>query len=58
MHFSNDEYAGRASRLHSAMERENFAGMLLFAQESMYWLTGYDTVRLLFLPMPRRAAER
>ncbi len=48
MHFSNDEYAGRASRLQSAMERENFAGMLLFAQESMYWLTGYDTFGFCF----------
>ena len=48
MHFSLDEYADRACRLRAAMEREDFAGILLFAQESMYWLTGYDTFGFCF----------
>lgn len=30
-------------RLIDAMQDNNLDAMLLFAQESMYWLTGYDT---------------
>ena len=48
MHFSPDEYANRMSRLRSDMVRENLDGMLLFAQESMYWLTGYDSFGFCF----------
>ena len=48
MHFKGNEYAGRRSRLRQAMERESLDGMLLFAQESMYWLTGYDTFGFCF----------
>lgn len=31
------------ARLQTAMQNEGLDGMLLFAQESMFWLTGYDT---------------
>ncbi len=48
MHFSFREYENRASRLQLAVEREGLDGMLLFAQESMYWLTGYDTFGFCF----------
>lgn len=41
--FSPDEYAGRLERLLLAMKEERLDAVLLFAQESMYWLTGYDT---------------
>lgn len=43
LQFSQDEYATRLSRLTARMKEEKLDAMLLFAQESMYWLTGYDT---------------
>lgn len=55
-HFEADEYRGRADRLRSAMAEHGYDGMLLFAQESMYWLTGYDTFGFCFfqcLVVPR-----
>ncbi|KQV38299.1 MULTISPECIES: Xaa-Pro peptidase family protein [unclassified Rhizobium] len=43
LHFSQDEFTGRLERLKAAMKDEKLDAILLFAQESMYWLTGYDT---------------
>lgn len=43
LHFDREEYANRLQRLTSRMREEKLDAMLLFAQESMYWLTGYDT---------------
>jgi Xaa-Pro dipeptidase len=43
LHFERSEYAARLERLTAAMQAEKLDAMLLFAQESMYWLTGYDT---------------
>ncbi|MBT9372497.1 Xaa-Pro peptidase family protein [Rhizobium sp. CSW-27] len=43
LHFEHTEYAARLARLTAAMQAEKLDAMLLFAQESMYWLTGYDT---------------
>lgn len=43
LHFSKTEYANRLERLKSKMAEEKLDCLLLFAQESMYWLTGYDT---------------
>lgn len=43
LHFDRSEYADRLERLKTAMQTEKLDAMLLFAQESMYWLTGYDT---------------
>jgi len=43
LHFSVAELAGRRDRACAAMERDGFDGLLVFRQESMYWLTGYDT---------------
>jgi Xaa-Pro dipeptidase len=43
LHFERSEYADRLERLKKAMQAEKLDAMLLFAQESMYWLTGYDT---------------
>ena len=42
-HFEEAEYGRRAAQLQAAMRAAGLDGMLLFAQESMYWLTGYDT---------------
>lgn len=43
LQFESEEYANRLQRLTARMRDEKLDAMLLFAQESMYWLTGYDT---------------
>ncbi len=48
LHFSADEFAARRDRLAAALEADGLDGLLIFAQESMYWLTGYDTFGFCF----------
>src|SRR3712207_2379401 len=48
LHFSDAEFARRKAALLDAMARERLDGLLLFQQESMYWLTGYDTFGFCF----------
>ncbi len=43
IHFSEAELAGRRDSACAAMQRDGLDGLLVFRQESMYWLTGYDT---------------
>ena len=43
LHFTTGEFESRRTRLIERMKAENLDALLLFAQESMYWLTGYDT---------------
>ena len=43
LHFDRAEYAARIARATAAMEEDGHDAMLLFAQESMYWLSGYDS---------------
>lgn len=43
LHFASAEFAARNARARTAMEPLGLEAMLLFAQESMYWLSGYDT---------------
>ena len=43
LHFSRDEFASRLELVKARMKEEKLDALLLFAQESMYWLTGYDT---------------
>jgi len=43
LHFTRDEFAERRLRVCAEMAKAGFDGLLLFRQESMYWLTGYDT---------------
>ena len=43
LHFTRDEFAARLELLKARMKEEKLDALLLFAQESMYWLTGYDT---------------
>ncbi|MCP4999390.1 MAG: aminopeptidase P family protein [Hyphomicrobiales bacterium] len=47
-HFDREEYNWRMRRLLDAMQDNELDAMLLFAQESMYWLTGYDTFGFCF----------
>ena len=48
VHFSASEMSARKQRLLGAMAARKLDGMLLFAQESHYWLTGYDTFGFCF----------
>ena len=48
LHFSPSEFAARLTRLQAAMRAKRLDAMFLFAQESMYWLTGYDSFGFCF----------
>ena len=48
IHFSAAEMAARKQRLRDALTAQGLDGILLFAQESHYWLTGYDTFGFCF----------
>ena len=43
LHFSRQEYAERQARACEAMAAEGLDSVVLFRQESMYYLTGYDS---------------
>src|SRR5450755_3763770 len=43
IHFSRTEFAERLSGTVAEMQRRGLRALLMFRQESMYWLTGYDT---------------
>src|SRR5499426_4668166 len=43
LHFSTTELAARRRRACRAMAAQGLDGLLVFRQESMYYLTGYDT---------------
>jgi Xaa-Pro dipeptidase len=48
LHFSPDELAQRRARACAAMTEAGLDGLLMFRQESMYYLTGYDTFGYVF----------
>jgi Xaa-Pro dipeptidase len=43
LHFERTEFDARRDRLLVEMGEKKLDAILLFAQESLYWLTGYDT---------------
>jgi Xaa-Pro dipeptidase len=43
LHFHQDEFSARIVKAQSALEHAKLDAILLFAPESQYWLTGYDT---------------
>ena len=43
LHFTREEFDERGRRVLAAMAARRLDGLLMFKQESMYWLTGYDT---------------
>ena len=43
LHFAEAELADRRARTCAAMAEAGLDGLLCFRQESMFWLTGYDT---------------
>ena len=48
LHFERSEFDSRRDRLMIEMAEKKLDAILLFAQESMYWLTGYDTFGFCF----------
>lgn len=48
LHFDRAEFDARRDRLVIEMAERKLDAMLLFAQESMYWLTGFDTFGFCF----------
>jgi Xaa-Pro dipeptidase len=48
LHFDRTEFDSRRDRLLIEMAERKLDAILLFAQESMYWLTGYDTFGFCF----------
>jgi Xaa-Pro dipeptidase len=48
LHFTPAEFARRKAALLAAMARQDLDALLLFQQESMYWLTGFDTFGFCF----------
>tara|TARA_Y100000590_G_scaffold82730_1_gene92202 strand:+ start:1574 stop:2725 length:1152 start_codon:yes stop_codon:yes gene_type:complete len=48
LHFSKEEFSLRKSKVIKIMQNEGIDALLLFRQESMYWLTGYDTFGYVF----------
>ena len=48
LHFEPEECNARRDRLMMVMAEQKLDAILLFAQESMYWLTGYDTFGFCF----------
>lgn len=43
LHFSAEEYANRRARAIEALDANDLSALLLFAPESHYWISGYDT---------------
>ena len=43
IHFTKEEFSDRKSKVVQELKNQNLDGLLMFRQESMYWLTGYDT---------------
>lgn len=48
LHFTEAELADRRARTCSAIAAAGLDGLLCFRQESMYWLTGYDSFGFVF----------
>lgn len=48
LHFSREELQVRRERLLATMARQGVDGVLLFRQESLYYLTGFDTFGYVF----------
>ena len=43
LNFSKKEFSSRKSNVLKSMKNQNLNALLMFKQESMYWLTGYDS---------------
>jgi Xaa-Pro dipeptidase len=48
LHFTREELADRRKRAVELIQKRGLDGLLMFRQESMYYLTGYDTFGYVF----------
>src|SRR5262252_4089473 len=48
LHFTREELAARRVKAVDLMQKSGLDGLLMFRQESMYYLTGYDTFGYVF----------
>ena len=48
VHFTKEEFKKRKLAVLQSMKEQNLDALLIFKQESMYWLTGYDTFGYVF----------
>ena len=48
LHFSDQEFSNRKKNTIESMKKLGLDAILIFRQESMYWLTGYDTFGYVF----------
>ena len=48
IHFSKEEFEKRKSKVIKELNHKGLDALLIFRQESMYWLTGYDTFGFVF----------
>ena len=46
--FTKEEFSSRKTKVLKSMKEQNIDALLMFRQESMYWLTGYDTFGFVF----------
>lgn len=56
LHFQRDEFDARIASARAALQREKLDAILLFAQESLYYLTGFDTSGFVFFQCALLAA--
>ena len=48
LHFTKEEFENRKTKVLKSMKEQNLNALLMFKQESMYWLTGYDSFGFVF----------
>ena len=48
LHFTKKEFSNRKAKILQSMKEQSLDALLMFRQESMYWLTGYDTFGYVF----------
>ena len=48
LHFSKEEFSNRKEKTLNSMKIQGVDALIMFRQESMYWLTGYDTFGYVF----------
>tara|TARA_Y100000590_G_scaffold196968_1_gene223652 strand:+ start:2657 stop:3808 length:1152 start_codon:yes stop_codon:yes gene_type:complete len=48
LHFSKEEFSKRKKNTLKSMKDKSLDALIIFRQESMYWLTGYDTFGYVF----------
>ena len=48
IHFTKEEFKKRQYLVIKELKKQGLDALLMFKQESMYWLTGYDTFGFVF----------